>query len=176
LLTLPAPAHPPDVSFPTRKTILCIDDQVDGLVVRKLFLEAFGVGVMVANSGRKGLEVLEHNSVDALLLDYRMPEMDGEAVAIQVRCRRPELPIVMLSGYVQEIPERVHSLVNAFVNKGSPPGELLQVLNDLLGEPTKKPVRRFDATLFQESQDQLGRSRAQVAKNQTWLQNRKPKK
>lgn len=176
---MPAPSsQPPAIAVPDSKTILCIDDQADGLVVRKLFLEAFGFGVMVANSGRQGLEILGHNSnsVDALLLDYRMPEMDGEAVAREVRLSRPELPIVMLSGYVQDIPERVHRLVNAFVSKGSPPAELLGVLNDLLGEPTKKPVQAFDTNLFQQSQEQLGRSRAQVAKNQTWLQKRKPKK
>ncbi len=173
---MPAPAsQPSDNALPTKKTILCIDDHADGLMVRKLFLEAFGFAVMVAASGRAGIEILEHSSVDALLLDYRMPEMDGEAVAHEVRLTWPELPIVMLSGYVQEIPERVHSLVNAFVSKGSPPGELLQVLKDLLGEPAKKPAQRYDANLFKESQEQLGRSRAQVAKNQTWLQNRKPK-
>lgn len=155
---------------------MCIDDQAEGLVVRRLFLEAFGFGVMVASSGREGLELLERNSVDALLLDYRMPEMDGEAVAVEARRRRPGLPIVMLSGYVQDIPERVHNLVNAFVSKGSPPSELLQVLENVLGPGIKKQVKRFDADLFQQSQEQVDRSRHQVAKNRNWLQSRKPRK
>lgn len=173
---MPAPTNPPPGrALPSRKTILCIDDQAEGLAVRKLFLEAFGFGVIVATSGREGLEILQRNSVDALLLDYRMPEMDGEAIASEVRRRKPELPIVMLSGYVQEVPERVHRLINAFVNKGSPPGELLQVLVEVLGPSIKKPVKKFDASMFEQSQEQVERSRAQVAKNRSHLQNRKPR-
>jgi len=149
--------------------VLCIDDQEDGLRIRKLFLETMGYEVLTATTGRVGLNLMSEHSADAVVLDYRMPGMDGEAVAAELRRIYPRLPIVMLSGYVPEIPGRVHDLVNAFVSKGSPPTELLNALQTALGSSPKKPARPSTSVILEKAEEQLERSRALLAKNRDLL-------
>ena len=62
--------------------------------------------------------------------DYRMTEMDGEAVAREIRCTHPRVPILMLSGQIG-VPKRVSSAVDAFVTKGQPPAVWLGHLTAL---------------------------------------------
>jgi CheY-like chemotaxis protein len=68
-------------------TILCIDDNRAGLAIRKLLLEHQGYSVLTAEDGVIGLSLLERHPVDAVVLDYRMPGMDGDAVAQIIRQR-----------------------------------------------------------------------------------------
>src|SRR5579885_874441 len=99
-------------------TILCIDDDVTGLRMRKMMLESRGFQVLAAASGQEGLDMLANSRVDAVVLDYSMPQMDGAEAARLMRQRNPNLPIVMLSGYTANIPDDALELVNAFVTKG----------------------------------------------------------
>ena len=85
-----------------KKTLLCIDDQADGLVIRQKFLEQLGYSVLIAESGRAGLRLLSEQSIDLVVLDYRMPELDGSQVATEIRRLYGRLPIVMLSAYPPE--------------------------------------------------------------------------
>jgi len=139
-------------------TILCVDDQPTGLHIRKLFLESFGYQVLCAGGGRTALDILQRQPVDAVILDYRMPEMDGDEVAREIKGMDPDLPIVLLSGYISEIPETLRKNVNGFVAKGSPPEELRRALASALGEtPEKNPHTTDDALV--ESCEQAKRAR-----------------
>jgi CheY-like chemotaxis protein len=151
--------------------VLCIDDQAEGLVIRKLFLESIGYEVLTASSGRAGLDLVAKQPIDAVVLDYRMPEMDGEAVATELRRVRPDLPIVLLSGYVPEVPPRVRHLVSAFVSKGSAPSELTGALQTALGHAPKKPPASAPSIVIEQTQRQLERSRALAARIRNQLKN-----
>jgi CheY-like chemotaxis protein len=84
--------------------LLCIDDNEDVLECEKSFLESFGYTVLTAATGSKGLELASMHSVDVVIVDYVMPEMNGHEVAIAMRRVRPQAPIIMLSGAV-DVPE-----------------------------------------------------------------------
>ena len=112
----------------TKSTVLCIDDDESGLLLRKLLLEAEGYGVLTAVSGRSGLSLLEKHRVDAVILDYAMPMMNGGEVAGVIRHKWPNLPIIMLSGYTEAVPKEIQALVNAFVSKGDSTPELLNII------------------------------------------------
>lgn len=112
--------------------ILCIDDEQSGLIVRKMLLESQGYTVMTATNGREGLEILASSPIDVVVLDYKMPGMDGAEVAAAIKQKWPSLPIVMLSGYPHDIPDEVLSLVSSFVMKGGSPDQLLLVLKDAM--------------------------------------------
>jgi signal transduction histidine kinase/ActR/RegA family two-component response regulator len=82
-----------------RRTILVIDDDPD---VRRFLadtIEALGYAVLKAPDGPSGLELLQKNRPDLLLVDYSMPGMNGAEVARAVRARRSDLPILFASGY-----------------------------------------------------------------------------
>ena len=60
-----------------KATILCIDDHWNGLIGRKLLLEESGYEVLEATSGAEGLDLFFLRPVDAVVLDYQMPGMNG---------------------------------------------------------------------------------------------------
>ena len=123
------------------RTVLCIDDQEQGLFVRKMVLQREGYSVLTATSGALGLQLIEQHDVDAVVLDYRMSGADGEAVASAIKRRRPEVPIVMLSGYASELPQRALKLVDAVVEKGQTVKALYSALHDLIGRANKRSRR-----------------------------------
>jgi PAS domain S-box-containing protein len=98
---LPAAAPEEDTSTGSeRVTILLVDD--DPLISNSTayLLEDLGHEVIEVNSGASALEVLENGrKVDLLITDYSMPKMTGMQLAYAARELRPELPIVMATGY-----------------------------------------------------------------------------
>jgi CheY-like chemotaxis protein len=115
----------------SRPVILCIDDEDLGLEIRKMVLEREGFTVLTARDGLTGLSVFETEPVDAVVLDYAMPGMDGGEVAAILRQRRPNIPILMLSAYVA-LPENVMRVVSVSATKGDGAFTLVDKLRDLL--------------------------------------------
>lgn len=114
--------------------ILCIDDEELGLQVRKLVLEREGYRVLTASEGREGLKIFAQERVDAVVLDFYMPEMNGAAVAAELRKLRPHVPILLLSAYIN-LPSEVTGLVDSTVLKGDGPGILLAKLREAVVSP-----------------------------------------
>ena len=108
-------------------TLLCIDDEPTVLTVRKMLLESVGYRVLLAESGPQGLKILQSENVQTVIVDYKMPEMTGSEVAARIRAIRPELPIIMLSAYVDLTPEQLKN-VDAYVTKGESPDVLLRTI------------------------------------------------
>lgn len=112
-------------------TILCIDDEALGLKIRRAVLESAGYQVLTAIDGPGGLALFREKSVDGVVLDYYMPEMDGGAVAEAMRRERPEIPIMLLSAYIN-LPAEVVQLVDMTLLKGEGPLELLEKVRLML--------------------------------------------
>jgi CheY-like chemotaxis protein len=70
------------------------------------------------------------HSVDAVILDYNMPKMDGIAVAEMLKKLRSALPIIMLSGY--PVPAKANRSIDAIIIKGEAPARLLTTTASLL--------------------------------------------
>lgn len=116
-----------------KKVLLCIDDNQDVLQCLKSFLESFGYTVLIAASGGRGLELASLYSVDVVIVDYAMPEMNGQDVAMEMRRLRPQAPIIMLSGTV-DVPEQTLKLVDAFIAKPQLVSQLLATIAQLQGD------------------------------------------
>jgi CheY-like chemotaxis protein len=116
----------------TPATILCIDDEEPGLVVRKLLLEGAGYNVLTARSGPEGIRVFKSSSVDAVVLDYWMSGMNGVAVARELKRLNPDLPIIILSAYGTLLDETL-GLAEVWIRKGEEdPQYLLSQVSELL--------------------------------------------
>lgn len=111
--------------------ILCIDDEELGLRVRKIVLERAGYRVETALDGRSGLSIFNAARVDGVVLDYFMPGMNGGEVAAEMRRRRPEVPIILLSAYIT-LPEDVISDVDCTILKGDGPDVLLSKVREII--------------------------------------------
>jgi CheY-like chemotaxis protein len=119
---------PPSVDLePPSGVVLCIDDNQDVLECEKRFLESFGYTVLTAPSGSRGLELASLQSIDLVIVDYFMPEMNGQEVAIEVRRLLPQTPIIMLSA-ARDIPEQALKSVDAFVPKDRLASQLLSTI------------------------------------------------
>jgi PAS domain S-box-containing protein len=80
-------------------SVLVIDDDPDvrGFIVTSL--EEQGYRVREASDGREGLAAIERETPDLVVLDFIMPGMSGADVARQIRAKRPDQPILFVSGY-----------------------------------------------------------------------------
>lgn len=94
-------------------TILCVDDEVNVLKsLRRLFLDE-DYEILTAETGKEGLAILEeHQPVQVVISDYRMPEMDGVTFFKEVHARWPETIRIVLSGYADT------AAVVAAINEG----------------------------------------------------------
>ena len=116
------------MSKPT--AILCIDDDSKGLAVRKMLLENQGYKVFTAISGREGLAMFARHRVAAVVLDYKMPEMDGAEVAAALKRIDPAVKILLYSAYV-DLPQEVLRWVDAYATKGDHPKTFFAAVQQL---------------------------------------------
>jgi two-component system response regulator (stage 0 sporulation protein F) len=101
----------------SKRSILCVDDEERDLLLQRATFEAAGFQVNVARDLSQVRRVLDRHPVDAVLLDYRLMNADPIHVAISVRKIYPRMPIVLLSGYVEDIPEFFKRAVDGCVSK-----------------------------------------------------------
>jgi PAS domain S-box-containing protein len=92
------------VSGERRIKILLVDDTPENLVSLEAALSGLGEQLVLANSGKEALRYLLEDDFAAILLDVRMPEMDGFETAelIRSRPRSRQTPILFLTGYRNE--------------------------------------------------------------------------
>ncbi|HZW92977.1 MAG TPA: response regulator [Candidatus Eremiobacteraceae bacterium] len=119
--------------------VLCIDDRLQQLEIRKAALESRGFRVEAATNGCSAIKILQDTLVDAVLLEYKEEGMDAEALAYQINQRFPDVPIILLSAYF-DMPERILWLVDEYVMKSELPGGLVRVL-----ERVTRPVKTDEA-------------------------------
>jgi len=108
-------------------TVLYIDDRPQVLDLRKATLESHGYRVKIAASGYTAMKILEERSAVAVLLEYKQEGMDAEALALLIKQRFPNLPIILLSAY-SEMPERILWLVDEYVMKSELPERLVPII------------------------------------------------
>jgi CheY-like chemotaxis protein len=112
-------------------TILCIDDEALGLQIRRAVLERNGYQVLTAVDGETGVTLFQDNPVDAVLLDYLMPGMDGGEVAMAMRGIKPDVPILLHSACV-DLPKQVVDAVHSTLAKGEGAEMLILRLKQLI--------------------------------------------
>jgi len=84
------------------RTILLVDDDLLVSTGAVAMLEDLGHMVVTANSGRQALEMLNTSEgVDLVITDHAMPEMTGLELARKIRAVRPELGLILASGYAE---------------------------------------------------------------------------
>ena len=117
--------------------ILVIDDEQSIRDLLDRLLRRKGYDVVLAESGRKGLELFRRERPDVIVLDLKMPEMDGLTVLRQIRSLNRSQPVIVLTGSrTAEMEQQVRALgVTEYIAKGFS----LHLLGDALKRLLKTP-------------------------------------
>jgi two-component system response regulator (stage 0 sporulation protein F) len=120
-----------------RHSILVVEDDVTLNEAYALILKQAGYDVKVAFTGKEALSIIAEEDPDMIILDLRMPVMDGVEFLKRYRPRtkHPQVSIIVFSNYdMPEEIEQVYELgAERYVLKAwASPGELLKIVDDTL--------------------------------------------
>jgi CheY-like chemotaxis protein len=80
------------------RRVLVVDDEKLVRDLTVLVLERAGYEVVSADSARQALELVETHSIDLVVTDVVMPDLTGVELLAEIRERRPDLPVVLMTG------------------------------------------------------------------------------
>jgi len=116
------------------RTILCIDDEEPAARLRRMVLESAGYNVLTALSGKAGIQEFKAHPIDAVVVDYWMADMNGLAVAREIKRLSRGTPVIILSAYTPLLDEAV-GLADEWIRKGEEgPDYLLGKIEQLLSK------------------------------------------
>src|SRR5690554_6505211 len=98
-MSAPGSLCAPGWRSPMGATLLIVDDEKNILLTLKRALELEGYRCEVAGGGKVALEVFAAKPVDAVVMDVRMPDLDGLEVLRRMKELRPLTPVIMMSGH-----------------------------------------------------------------------------
>jgi CheY-like chemotaxis protein len=122
-------------------TVLLVDDNPDGLLVRRSLLEEIGCRVQIAVNGEEGLTLFEHANFDVVVTDYRMPRMNGGELIRRIRLLDPNARIILLSGFVEPLglTEQNTGADAVIIKSANEPAHLVRWVKRLMNRPVRKP-------------------------------------
>jgi len=123
--------------------ILLVDDNHDGLLVRRSLLEELGYRVQIATNGEDALTLFETHPFEVVVSDYRMPRMNGVELIHRLRVLNPNVRVVLLSGFVEALGlnEDNTGADIVLVKSAREPVQLVRSVKRLVNSrPPRKPV------------------------------------
>ena len=85
------------IKIPTK--VLLVDDEEDFVEMLSLRLKELGEKVSIAYSGQEGLDTLVNTPIDVVILDIKMPGMDGIETLKEIKIQFPLVEVIMLTGH-----------------------------------------------------------------------------
>ena len=119
-------------------TILVIEDEEPVMKVSRIILEKMGYSVLEARTGQEAVDVVKtfDGHIDLALLDILMPDMNGNDIYPLIMEARPDLKVIVFSGYSIDGPAR--EILNAgaedFIQKPFKMADLSEKLKKILGD------------------------------------------
>ena len=118
------------------ETVLIVEDQEAVRRLARMILLAHGYRVLQAADGAEAHAAVRAHAagIDLLLTDVAMPGIDGRRLAEQLRILRPRLPVILMSGYAEDVTARRGSLASgvAYIRKPFHPEELAAKVREML--------------------------------------------
>jgi len=113
------------------ETLLYVDDNLSRLEVMHARLSQLGYEVITAANGVEALKLFTENYVDLAIVDYYMPGMSGDLVAMEMKCIRPKIPVIIFSGTFT-LSEMVVAFVDGFVSTSDEPEALVNKIAEIM--------------------------------------------
>ncbi len=117
-----------------KKAVLFVDDEEMVLKVGSLMLQKLGYSVLTASKGQEAIEILKENKVAFVILDMRMPGMNGYEIYPQLKKIQPKVKILLASGYAGGHSEKglISIGFDGFIQKPFDLKQLSEKIEDIL--------------------------------------------
>ena len=114
--------------------ILIVDDEEVVRLSHLRSLQSANCNARVAEDGTRALEVMEQQPFDVILLDLRMPDLDGMEVLRTIKDRWPDSEVVIITGYptIESAKEAVRLGAYNYIAKPVGPDEVIKAANDAM--------------------------------------------
>jgi len=117
---------------PEKKRILLADDDPDALLVLRDRLESFGYQVTTVTNGREAVEKVKRKEYAGVIMDIKMPEMDGIEALRRIKQSRPMMPVIMITSVKEKCPFALAEGAEACLSKPVDPERLREALEQWL--------------------------------------------
>ena len=125
----------------TGSRILLVDDNASNRAIIRGYLATYNLRLIEAENGQEALDSLKHMHPDVILMDIRMPVMDGYTAAQEIRNSKPEIrdiPIIAFTAYaMREQRQKYQDIYDAYLSKPTSKRDLILTLTEFLPH-TKK--------------------------------------
>jgi two-component system nitrogen regulation response regulator NtrX len=140
--------------------VLIIDDEESVRSALRMIFEYEGYECLLAQNGAAGLKIAEKDEPDLVLLDIKMPQMDGMEVLKQLRQAQPSLPVVILSGHgtVQTAVEATKLGAFDFIEKPPESERILLIARNALSQRRLTEENRRLRLTFDDRYRMVGKS------------------
>lgn len=149
-------------------TILAIDDNQDNLLVLKALLKNYMVDIVLitSQSGKDGIKKAKTNRPDTIILDVKMPEMDGYEVCRHLKASKEtkDIPVIMLTAESTNAKNRAHGLnvgADAFLTKPIEGNELVAQIQAMLRIKNAEDLLRQEKRSLERLVDERGKKAQQ---------------
>jgi len=136
-------------SVNSRTRILIVDDNRSGLIARKSVLQEMGHEVAISQTARGALDLFQAEPFDIVITDFRMPNSNGLELIRDLRAVRPEVPIILISGFTDALGlDEETTGADAVIQKShTEVQQLVRAVSRLLRKAQKKPARSQAASV-----------------------------
>lgn len=117
--------------------LLLVDDEEGFLVTTRKLLQRKGIDVETAGSGAEALEILTREEIDVVILDVKMPGMDGVATLKAIKSRNPRVEVIMFTGHAS-VESAVDGLMSGATDYLTKPYDI----NELVAKAEEAYARR----------------------------------
>lgn len=145
-----------------KMSILIVDDEVRFLTTTQKLLVRRGIDVLIASSGSEALDILETHPVHVVILDVKMPGMDGMETLRDIKRRFPLVEVVMLTGHatVESAIEGLKSGATDYLVKPTDIEELVSIAQEAFERRRRleEKIRGAESRRFLKSPSELMKS------------------
>ena len=148
--------------------ILWVDDEIDLLKPHILFLEQKNYNVTTCQSGTEALEILEDNAFDIVFLDENMPGLTGIETLSEIKSKRNNLPVVMITKSEEEyiMEEAIGSKIADYLIKPVNPNQILLSLKKNLDH--SRLISEKTTANYQQEFRKIAMDMAMVNSHEEW--------
>lgn len=149
--------------------ILWVDDEIDLLKPHILFLEKKNYNVSTCQSGMDAVELIAEETFDIIFLDENMPGISGLETLTEIKTRRPEIPVVMITKSEEEylMEEAIGSKIADYLIKPVNPNQILLSLKKNLD--TSRLVSEKTTSNYQQEFRKIAMDLSMVNSYEEWV-------